>query len=516
MRRLPPSTLLISIFAITVLALASGSSGHAQSSPAPAQPQAPAGQRMNKPLPPLYPLDDAYLDWPLSASDKAYGAIDGKRLKTYVSDLAAISRRYRDQGHQLWGRISGTSADVENQEWLLDKFKKAGLSDVHAQSFDLPPQWLAQTWDVTASGNGKTVHLQTAQPVYMTPATSKAGLDLEAVYVGLGSEADFAGRDVKGKAVFVFSIPYPGMWYNTAAIEGGLRRAEAKGAAAVFDVLLLPGNIRTELYPTGTNIPTFCIGMEDGYAMRDLIQSSIGAAPRVSIHLDVEMAPNLKTATIWGTLPGMTDERIYIVGHRDGWFEGATDDASGVATMVGLAEYFGKMPKDKRRRTMIFLGTTGHHNNGSISSRWIADHHEEVFAKTALIINCEHTATTQTYFMRGNIRKANTTNEANFWYTGGSAKLVDISIKAYHSFGVPTYAEPEPTPAGEMGAFYQFAPSLQLIDVGMFSHTDSEKPDAVPWTGLAAVTRAYAKIITEVNGLEIKDLQRSGPAGSQP
>jgi hypothetical protein len=99
------------------------------------------------------------------------------------------------------------------------------------------------------------------------------------------------------------------------------------------------------------------------------------------------------------------------------------------------------MPKDKRRRTMVFLGTTGHHNNGTISVRWLADHKDEVFAKTALIINCEHTATTQTYFMRGNIRKANTTNEANFWYTGGSAKLVDITIKAYRAFGVPTYAD---------------------------------------------------------------------------
>ena len=62
----------------------------------------------------LYNLEDALLDWPLSVQNKAYAAIDGKRLHEYVSDLAAISRRYRDQGHpQFWGRIIGTPADSE-------------------------------------------------------------------------------------------------------------------------------------------------------------------------------------------------------------------------------------------------------------------------------------------------------------------------------------------------------------------------------------------------------------------
>ena len=59
------------------------------------------------------------------------------------------------------------------------------------------------------------------------------------------------------------------------------------------------------------------------------------------------MVPNLKTATIWGTLPGMTDEKIYVLAHRDAWFEGASDDASGEATMLGVAEYFAKVPLAK-------------------------------------------------------------------------------------------------------------------------------------------------------------------------
>ena len=45
----------------------------------------------------------------------------------------------------------------------------------------------------------------------------------------------------------------------------------------------------------------------------------------------------------------------------------------------------------------------------------------------------------------------------------------------------------------------------------MYFHSDEETPDTVPWTGLEATTRAYAKIIDEVNKLELNDLQRPEP-----
>ena len=66
---------------------------------------------------------------------------------------------------------------------------------------------------------------------------------------------------------------------------------------------------------------------------------------------------------MWSVLPGATAETIYVLAHRDGWFEGASDNASGVATMVGLAESFAKVPRAQRRRTMVFLSSAGRHNS---------------------------------------------------------------------------------------------------------------------------------------------------------
>ena len=65
---------------------------------------------------PTSTLDAALLEWPLPPGEQAYGRIDGKQLHRYVDEQAAISRRYRDQGHpKFWGRIIGSSADAENR-----------------------------------------------------------------------------------------------------------------------------------------------------------------------------------------------------------------------------------------------------------------------------------------------------------------------------------------------------------------------------------------------------------------
>jgi hypothetical protein len=502
---------LLVVSAIVVVSVAVGDRGHAQTREA--RPTTGlAGATM--PAPAVFKLEDSFLQWPLPAGeDRVYGAIDGKHLHQYVVEQAVIARKYRDAGHpQFWGRITGTSGDAEAAEWMSAKFKQIGLTDVRIQPIDLPPQWLPQSWTITATGSGKTLQLdKSATPAYLSPGTTGAGLDLGAVWVGTGSEADFAGRDVAGKAVFMFSLPLPGSMNNTSTAEGAPARAESKGAAAIFEVIALPGNMRNVLYPARTKVPIFALGMEDGYAIRDLIgHSPAGQAPRVKLRMDVQMVPDQKSALVWGTLPGATDETIYIMAHRDGWFDAATDNASGVATMLGLAEYYAKVPKAARRRTIVFVGLDGHHNDAGVGRMWMVAHRDELFVKTALAINAEHTSTLQTYFYGENIRKTNTYT-AQLWYAGGPSrpKLQDIALKAFREFGVSIYAEPEQAPPpGDLGRFFRFVPGVDAGDFNMYFHTDGETPETVPWTGLEASTRAYAKIIDSVNKLPLADLQR--------
>ena len=104
------------------------------------------------------------------------------------------------------------------------------------------------------------------------------------------------------------------------------------------------------------------------------------------------------------------------------------------------------------------------------------------------------------------------------WYAGGSSRprLERIALDAFHEFGVPIWVQPsDRPPAGDLGRFYWFLPGLvaQSNDY-IYMHTTGDTPDNVLWTGLEAVTRAYAKIIDDVNKLPLTELQQ--PASADP
>ena len=464
---------------------------------------------------------DTFLQWPLPEGAEEYADIDGRQMLEYVVEQAEISRRYRDEVHpKFWGRITGSSADAEAADWLAGKFRALGLSDVRLQKLELLPQWFPQTYRVTVTSGGKTVELESAQPFYRSVGTPPGGLELDAVYVGLGSEPDFAGRDVAGKAVFSYSM-------LGAPNESAWRRAGAEGAAVIFDAQMLSGNMRYQAYPSGTDVPTFALGGEDGFAVRDLIAAAPPGQPvRVSVSLDVEMVPDLESALVWATLPGATDETIYLMAHRDGWFDASGDNASGVASIIGLAEHYAKIPQSERRRTIVFVGLDGHHNSGEgagMGRMWMVEHRDELFGKTALMINAEHPSTVQTTirprYMRGTSADQifwTNTYSGQQWYAGGPSRpeLQRIAVNAFREFGVTTYPEPNPAPpAGDLGRFFTFLPGVATSEFHHYFHTDQETPETVPWTGLEASTRAYARIIDEVNKLDLTSLQRPDETG---
>ncbi len=73
----------------------------------------------------------------------------------------------------------------------------------------------------------------------------------------------------------------------------------------------------------------------------------------------------------------------------------------------------------------------------------------------------------------------------------------------------PWELDPSPTPpASDLMYFYRFVPGVDVSEYHHYFHTDWETPETVPWTGLEASTRAFAKIVDEVNQLPLSALQR--------
>jgi len=457
--------------------------------------------------PPLWLPDDEYLRWPLPPSEQAYASLSGRRIKGYINEITAISRRSRDDGNQYWGRITGTAYDRMTAEWVAAQFRRIGLEQVRIQTFEtLPPQWFPTSWDVSVAGTGKTIALKTAFPIYHSAGI--ASTDLDPVWAGLGLPADFLGRDVKGKAVVVYGIPTPGGRSDSALSNGAVQRAEEAGAAALFIILGFPGNVTSQ--PTGgdrdpARMPVMMLGSDDGAAIRDMIEKR--QSPKLRIRLTVEMKSGLQTASVWGVLPGATDENIVVMAHTDSFFEGAMDNASGIGTMIELAEHYAKLPNAQRRRTMTFFTSSAHHSPSGEEAglRWIHNHMQSMFAKTALIVNCEHTSQVQTYLVGNSLVGSNAVS-ARRWFVGGSDRLKAIVASSFKTFGIAIYSRPETRPGGELGVVYTDAPSFHIIDHAIY-HTDLDRAELVPEPGLEAAVRAFAKIIDEVNTVDMAALR---------
>ena len=457
---------------------------------------------------PNHVREDAYVSPAVPAADKSYEKIDGRRIKEKDLEVVGISRKSRDAGDKYWGRIAGTKYEKMTAEWAESKWRQYGLTDIHEQEYALGPQWFALDWNVTATDGSKTLTFKSLNPAIGSAPTPPADLEAEAVWVGLGTAADFMGRDVRGKAVLILSILEPGNMGESAGWEGAWKRAADLGAAAIFTIWGYNDNLAVWQGMTagrGVEIkaPGFFMGYEDGKALRDLIAT--GHPVKLKMNLKTETRSGLKAVAAYGTLPGTTDENIYVLAHTDGYYDAALDNASGLAVMETLAEYFSQIPREKRRRSITFVASSGHHA-GSPTTQYMHDHRDTTLAKTAVILNCEHISHNDLLQWSTHLRPSNVIQERR-WWVYGSDRLLDITLKAFQEFGVSLVAEMDPNASGDMGHIERDAPSIQVIDSPEIKHTDADIAERVPDAGLAAVARAYAKIIDEVNRVDRKDLQ---------
>src|SRR5207253_2492711 len=131
-------------------------------------------------------------------------------------------------------------------KYMTDELTRLGFT-IRAHPYTLPSDWRPQGWQATyTSSAGAKVSLETVFPVSGTKGTGPEGISAEAVWVGIGAEPDFIGRDVKGKAVIIYSTFVPGGRSHSASDRAGLFNANARaqelGAAMVINVMAVPGN----------------------------------------------------------------------------------------------------------------------------------------------------------------------------------------------------------------------------------------------------------------------------------
>jgi len=473
---------------------------------------AAAGFLNRKPLPPVVIPDSEYVVWPLTPAQAKYKDINGEHLKNdYVAQIVAISEKSKADGNQYWGRISSTPYDKMTREWVMAQLNRIGIQQVTDHPVDQKPMWFPTSWTASVTSGGNTIPIRTAFALggESTPA---GGIDLPIVWVGLGTSADFVGRDVKGKAVLIFDQPQPGRRENTALSLGAIERAKKSGAALIILDLALPG------MPDAVTQPVTGGGGEDAVSdsrmismspgESDLVREMIGRGEQPMLHYELTVTrKGGPTGVITGVLPGTTDENILIEAHMDSFFDGAADNASGIAELLGLAEHYAKIPQAQRRRNLIFMLNSDHHS-GSAGLVWVRENMGAQLDKTVIDFNCEHPSETQFYQISGGLMSANTVGakRINLGGTNGTPLERDLIRNGFKSFGVAFYSRPDGGDGSGGNGFSNAPPRVGVIDHILY-HTSMDTPEWVPAIGIERSAQAYASIIDEVNKLNMNQVR---------
>ena len=306
---------------------------------------------------------------------------------------------------------------------------------------------------------------------------------------------------VKGKAVVIYSTFVPGGRSHSASDRAGLfnsnTRAQELGAAMVVNVMAVPGN--GQFQPEGglPRIPQMTISQDEGFALRDRLGK--GEKVTFTLHLNVPDLTNVQTAYWTATLPGMSDEEIQLQIHTDGYFQGATDNNSGMAAGLELARHYAAVPREQRPRTLVFLMFPDHHHGevahgmkGGINETWNWD-------KVAFKLTLEHPSETSLYMYNSDLTATNAMSSVR-WSTYGSPAFEKMIFDQMRDFGVSVYGVEDSPKNGN------FAPSFHIINHVVY-HTSLDTPEMVPAEGMTRSIRAFASMIDKVNKMTIAELR---------
>jgi len=453
------------------------------------------------------------------------GAAIRKDLETIVG-FSKESRAVREIGSgQLWGRVSGFPSSAKTVDWAVRQFRDAGIADVKSQpirqeanaAFWLPLSWEVRLLGDAAFGSGSAdVVLESAMP--LTPSEIKNNsLTAPLVYVGTANSSLVRHIDVRGKIAVQLSIPQGHMVFERSAVTSRAQDLMKRGAVAVLNLVRLPGN---ELSRDFSNCggPCFNIGGRDGL----FLETVLDRATQAGLHDKVSARLSLKTETRVGlqaqngvaVIAGnKSDEAIIVDAHVDAWFEGAGDNADGLAVMVALARHFAK-PANKPRRTLVFVASAGHHSPGINGPRNFTSANPDLAKQAVLVLNIEHVA-------QRNFSPARSVSEDGYRQavadTGEAPIVVGVSNSAPFlndlvqqgvvRYGANFVSEPSTMQSGETGGFAAIgAAKITVMQAPPLYHTTGEALDVISTPGLERIARFLAFFLKEIDAAPLQKI----------
>lgn len=330
----------------------------------------------------------------LSASPADAQIADPALLRLAGANLDG-ERAFKDVSYysRFW-RIAGAPDFDRCLDYTLDHLKTAGFS---AQDSSLrywideeplaTPVWIPSGASLQLEKpERRTLHTYAGTPVLLCRNSFPVNVSAEVVFAGDGGDdADYAGKDVRGKIVLGRAAPEP--LYLKAVVEHGALGILSAYIADYNRPDLFPDAIRDGEIPYDAQRRSF--GMMVSSRTIDLLAGFIRSGKPVKVAVEVQAAFQFGVRrTLGAEIRGATrpGERIVLAGHLDHYKPGANDNASGAAAVLEIARTMASLIRQgalpRPARTLTFLWVDEY--NGT--TLWMGQHPDDVQTVIAALV----------------------------------------------------------------------------------------------------------------------------------
>jgi carboxypeptidase Q len=289
----------------------------------------------------------------------------------------------------IGARVTGSPAAAQAVDWGVAKMKAIGLQNVRAEKWTMWKGWNRGHADAELLEPIR--HKLDVDAMGWTGSTPAAGVEAQVVTANLFDLDDEIKNTEKFHGKIVMMEPQGDLkknfWLIFAQFGDFLNALHKAGAVAVIGG---QGGFKAEgmhLTHTGIlgfaedfSIPVVDMAMEDQGQLERFIAAGKNVRIRINVQNKFTDGP-VGSANVVGEIPGREHpEEIVVVGaHLDSWdlSEGATDNGTGTASVLGAAEAIVKSGA-RPRRTIRFVLFTGEEQGLLGSLAYVKTHSAEM------------------------------------------------------------------------------------------------------------------------------------------
>jgi hypothetical protein len=307
-----------------------------------------------------------------SHHDALPGAVSGAEM---MANLREIAR---------WVKLSGTPEELEHVGFLRRRMEAYGYRTellMHDAYISLPGKARVEV-------DGKALTAITHSFSLPSPASGLSGTP---IYLGKGTEADYAGKDPSGRIVLLEGMATPAA-AQCASRAGAAGQLHISHHEHRHEMCISPvwGSPSASTLAEMPRTVAATVSLSDGAAIRDALAR--GEAPVVTIHAEVDTGwrkTPILVAELEAPGAGKDDPFIMLSGHQDTWYHGVMDNGSANAGMMEAAR-IAALHRAQWKRGLRVCFWSGHSHGRYSGSSWYADNFwDELDRRCAAHVNVD-------------------------------------------------------------------------------------------------------------------------------